>query len=128
PGLEVDGSVRQNLNLTVASAEEAPVGTPVASTGQLQVNEDATWVVGAMSDGKILSVPVGVGDFIRKGQPLAILHSHEVHDARASLRQATSELARQRVLQEQARAVRDRARRLFDLRAMSREQLESAEA
>jgi cobalt-zinc-cadmium efflux system membrane fusion protein len=80
-----------------------------------------------MTDGKILSVPVRVGDLVRRGQPLAVLHSHEIHDARATLRQATAELARHKVLQQQARAVRDRTRRLFDLRAASREQLESAE-
>lgn len=125
--IELDGAVRRDLNVTVAEAEDLPVGTPVAATGQLTINEDASWVVGAMTDGKILSVPVRVGDDVRQGKVLAILHSHDVHDARATLRQAASELARQKVLQEQARTVRDRTRRLFDLRAASREQLEAAE-
>jgi multidrug efflux pump subunit AcrA (membrane-fusion protein) len=125
--IQLDDSVRRDLNVTVVAAEELPAGTPVAATGQLQINEDASWVVGAMTDGKITAVPVRVGDEVRQGQVLAILHSHDVHDARATLRQATSELARQKVLQEQARAVRDRTRRLFQLRAASREQLESAE-
>ncbi|HYI92447.1 MAG TPA: efflux RND transporter periplasmic adaptor subunit [Bryobacteraceae bacterium] len=124
----MDDSVRKDLNVTLAVAEEAPMGTFVAATGQLQVNEDASWTVGAMTDGKITSVPVRVGDQVRSGQVMAILHSHDVHDARASLRQAKAEVAKQKVLEEQARAVRDRTRRLFQLRAASREQLEAAEA
>lgn len=125
--IRLDNDVRQELNITVAPAEELPVGTPVVATGQLQINEDASWVVGSMTDGKIVSVPVRVGDAIREGQVLAVLHSHEVHDARATLRQARSELARQKVLEEQARMVLERTRRLFNLRAASREQLEAAE-
>jgi multidrug efflux pump subunit AcrA (membrane-fusion protein) len=125
--ISIDDTVRKDLGITTVQAEEAPVGAPVSATGQLQVNEDATWVVGAITDGKITSVPVLVGDQVREGQPLAILHSHEVHDARATLRQAMSELARQKVLAEQARSVRDRARRLLDLRAASREQVDAAE-
>jgi multidrug efflux pump subunit AcrA (membrane-fusion protein) len=125
--INIDETVRKDLGITLAEAQEAPVGTPVSATGQLQVNEDATWLVGAITDGKITSVPVLVGDMVREGQSLAILHSHEVHDARATLRQATSELAKQKVLAEQARSVRDRARRLLDLRAASREQVDAAE-
>lgn len=125
--IELDDSVRRDLNVTLVAAEELPVGTPVTATGQLQINEDASWVVGAMTDGKITSVPVRVGDGVRQGQVLAILHSHDVHDARATLRQSTAELARQKVLEQQARSVRDRTRRLFDLRAASREQLDAAE-
>lgn len=125
--IHLDDTVRRDLGITIAKAEELPVGTPIAATGQLQINEDASWQVGAITDGKIISVPVRVGDFVRQGQPLAYLHSHDVHDARATYRQAVAELARHKALADQARSVRDRTRRLFDLRAASREQLDAAE-
>jgi membrane fusion protein, heavy metal efflux system len=125
--VQVDAAVGRDLGITVAKAEEMPVGTPVAATGQLQINEDSSWIVGAVTDGKIISVPARVGDSIRQGQVLAVLHSHDVHDARATYRQAVAQLAREKAMAEQARTVRDRTRRLFDLRAASREQLDTAE-
>jgi membrane fusion protein, heavy metal efflux system len=125
--VQVDAAVGRDLGITVAKAEEMPVGTPVAATGQLQINEDSSWIVGAVTDGKIISVPARVGDSIRQGQVLAVLHSHDVHDARATYRQAVAQLAREKAMAEQARTVRDRTRRLFDLRAASREQLDAAE-
>jgi cobalt-zinc-cadmium efflux system membrane fusion protein len=72
-------------------------------------------------------VPVRLGDFVKASQVVARMHSHEVHDSRANRRQALSELARTKVLAEQAMRVRDRTRRLFDLKAASREQLEAAD-
>jgi multidrug efflux pump subunit AcrA (membrane-fusion protein) len=64
---------------------------------------------------------------VRKEQVLAELHSHDVHVARAGYRQAIAELERRQVLAAQALKVRDRARRLFELKAASREQVEAAE-
>ena len=126
--LHVDMKVREELGITVVEAVESSAGVQVSATGQLQINEDASWTVGAITDGKIISVPARVGDPIREGQVLAVLHSHDVHDARATYRQALAAIAREKVLAEQARTVRDRTQRLFELRAASREQLEAAEA
>jgi multidrug efflux pump subunit AcrA (membrane-fusion protein) len=100
----------------------------VSATGQLQVNEDATWHVGTVTDGKIIATHVRVGDQVQKGQILAMVHSHEVHDARALYRRAVVELGQLETSAAQALIMRDRTRRLFDLRAASREQLEAAEA
>lgn len=125
--LDISGEAQKELGITVEKAAELPLGAPLAATGLLQVNDDAQWQVGALTDGKIISVPVRVGDSVRSGQIMAVLHSHEVHDARATYRQAVAELERQRTLAKQALTVRDRTRRLFDLRAASREQLDTAE-
>ena len=125
--VEVDESVRADLSIQVEPAALIPLQGPVSANGQLQTNEDASWQVGALTDGKIISVPVRVGDRVREGQVLAVLHSHEVHDSRATYRQTVAELQRQNTLAENLKTVRDRTRRLFDLRAASREQLEAAE-
>lgn len=125
--IRIDDNTSRDLGISVVKVAELPAGTPVLATGQLQINEDASWQVGAITDGKIVSVPVRVGDFVREGQPLAFLHSHDVHDARATYRQALAELAKQKAVADQARAVRDRTRRLFELRAASKQQLDAAE-
>jgi multidrug efflux pump subunit AcrA (membrane-fusion protein) len=125
--ITVDSGVSRDLGITVVAAEESALAAPISATGQLQINEDASWLVGAITDGKIIAMPARVGDLVREGQVLAVLHSHEVHDARATYRQALAQLAREKVLSEQARTVRDRTRRLFELRAASREQLDAAE-
>ena len=64
---------------------------------------------------------------VRAGQILGHIHSHEVHEARAGYQQASTELERSRFTEAYARQRLDRARRLFDLRAGSRQDVETAE-
>lgn len=125
--VSVDAKTQQQLGIQVAPAEAASLAAPVSATGQLQLNEDRTWKVGAVIEGRIVSMPVKLGDSVRSGQVLAQMHSHMVHDARADRQQALAELDRLKVLAEQARRVRDRTQRLLDLKAASREQMEAAE-
>lgn len=126
--IHVKGGISKELGIRVTEVREVTSSLPIAATGQLQVNEDASWIIGAITDGRIISVATRVGDAVRQGQVLALLHSHDVHDARAVYRQAVAELARGQVMADQARTVRDRTRRLLELRAASREQFEAAEA
>jgi cobalt-zinc-cadmium efflux system membrane fusion protein len=123
----VDGKTQKEVGIRTEPVESRDQGASITSTGQLQVNEDRTWHVGAITEGRLVSVPVHLGDTVKAGQIVARMHSHEVHDSQANRRQSLSELSRSRVLAEQASRVRDRTRRLFDLKAASREQLEAAE-
>jgi cobalt-zinc-cadmium efflux system membrane fusion protein len=127
PQVSVDAQTQQQLGVEVQPAVARSVVAPITATGQLQLNEDRTWHVGADTEGRIVSVPVHLGETVKAGQILAQMHSHEVHDSRADRRQAVAELDRVKVMAEQALRVRDRTRRLFDLKAASREQLEAAE-
>lgn len=123
----VDQKTQQQLGIEVERAEAASLAAPVSATGQLQWNEDRTWKVGAVIEGRIVAMPVKLGDRVAAGQVVAQMHSHMVHDARADRQQALAELDRLKVLAEQARRVRDRTQRLVDLKAASREQMEAAE-
>lgn len=125
--IDVDTRTQRQLGMEVQPAQAAALASPITATGQLQLNEERTWKVGAVTEGRIVAVPVRLGETVAAGQIVAQMHSHEVHDARATRRQAIAELERLKVLAEQARRVRDRTRRLFDLKAASREQLEAAE-
>jgi cobalt-zinc-cadmium efflux system membrane fusion protein len=65
---------------------------------------------------------------VKAGDVLARIHSHEVHDARATFKSADLELARAKMAEGYAQRLRDRAKRLFDLKAGSQQELDSAEA
>jgi cobalt-zinc-cadmium efflux system membrane fusion protein len=110
-----------------------PVGlTDVAASivvpGRIAVNEQRTWTVGTLVEGRVISVSANVGDYVREGTVLARIHSHDVHEARANYQRAEAEVARAKAAVEQATRVRDRARRLLELKAASRAEVEQAEA
>lgn len=125
--LKIDESTQQQIGIQVIAAQGSSASAPILATGQLQLNEDKTWKVGAVIEGRLVSVPVHLGDTVKAGQVVALMHSHDVHDSRANRRQAVAELERLKVLAEQARRVRDRTKRLLDLKAASQEQMEAAE-
>ena len=91
--------------IEVQLAVARSVAAPITATGQLQLNEDKTWHVGAVTEGRIVGVPVHLGESVSAGQILAQMHSHEVHDSRADRRQAVAELDRVKVMAEQAMRV-----------------------
>ncbi len=97
-------------------------------TGRIGVNENQTARVGAVAQGRIVRVLANVGDFVHVGQPLAEMHSHEVHDIRAELTKARAEMDRRRSDLQFASAARDRTARLHALKAASLEQLQRSEA
>ncbi len=127
PHVSIDPQTQKQLDVAVEPAASGAVDTPITATGQLQLNQNSTWQVGAIIEGKVVAVAVNLGDKVEAGQIVAQMHSHEVHDSRATRRQAVAELNRLKLLGEQALRVRDRTQRLFDLKAASREQLEAAE-
>jgi multidrug efflux pump subunit AcrA (membrane-fusion protein) len=96
--------------------------------GRLAVNEDRTWHVGAIASGRIENISARVGDSVAAGQVLGLLHSHEVHEARAGYQEAITEVQRATAAEAYAKQRRERAQRLLELRAGSRQELEAAEA
>ncbi|HZT33247.1 MAG TPA: efflux RND transporter periplasmic adaptor subunit [Bryobacteraceae bacterium] len=97
------------------------------STARLTNDENQTWRVGAITEGRIVTVLANPGDAVRPGQILARMHSHDIHESRAEYRKAVTELARLRSTAAFAERVRDRAKRLYDLKAGSLEQWEHSE-
>jgi cobalt-zinc-cadmium efflux system membrane fusion protein len=97
-------------------------------TGRAGVDENRTSRVGSIVDGRVIAVLANVGDRVEKGRLLARLHSHEVHDARAEYAKARNELRRREAECDYSRNARDRAARLYQLKATSLEQLQRTEA
>jgi cobalt-zinc-cadmium efflux system membrane fusion protein len=127
-GITLDQDAQQKARLAVAAATARDTAERVSAPGHLAVNEDRAWRVGAVAAGTVVGLTARVGDSVRSGQVLGHIHSHDVHEARAAYQQANTELARAEAAEVQARRIRDRAQRLFDLKAGSRQDVEIAEA
>jgi len=99
----------------------------VRATARLTNDENHTWRVGAVAEGRIERVQANPGDVVQKGQLLAQMHSHDIHESRALYKKAKADQARAEGVEKYQTGVRDRAKRLLDLRAGSVAQLEQTE-
>lgn len=121
-------AAQQSARVGIEIASDRAVPETVRASARLTNDENRTWRVGAITDGRVVQVLAGPGDFISAGRPLARIHSHDVHDSRAQYRNAQTELARATANRQYALKARDRARRLYELKAGSLDQVEHAEA
>lgn len=125
--VELDDAALRQAGLRVEAAAFRAVPVTIRANGRLSANEEQTWRVGAITDGRIMQVLVRVGDAVEKGQVLARMFSHDVHESRALYRRAVAEYHRLQSNLDFARRQRDRMRRLFEMKAASQEQLDTAE-
>lgn len=124
----LDEGAQKGAGVRVEAATERSLPEVVRASARLTNDENHTWRVGAITEGRVVKVFATAGDTVEEGRPLARIHTHEVHDARAEYRKAKTELTRAQAALGYAQKVRDRARRLFDLKAGSLEQMERAES
>lgn len=101
--------------------------TVIVSPGQVAMDERHTEHIGALADGRIQNVYVLPGDAVHRGQTLATLHSHTVHETVAALTQAFAALNRQQSAVRFATQARDRYARLFSIQAASLEEKQRSE-
>lgn len=124
----LDDKQLQQAHLDLVAVRSQALPETITSNGRITVNENQSWHVGAITEGKIIRVHVFPGDRVKKDQILAGMHSHDIHEARAEYRKAIAEEARLKTALSYSQRHRDRAKRLYDLKAGSLEQLEHAEA
>ena len=115
------GDIRTEAITPVSIASE------IRATGQVVPNEDRTYRVGAHVSGRIGSIEVNLGDRVTEGEILLRVHSHEIHDTRAAYLVARDTVRQAQERSAYAQRVRDRARRLLALQAISKEQADQAE-
>jgi cobalt-zinc-cadmium efflux system membrane fusion protein len=99
----------------------------IRAKGRIVLADDRMWRVGVRTNGIVVVVYAGLGDYVKKGQVLARYHADEVRDTRALYRAAVSERDRASAVAAQARRNRDRASRLLELKAGSAQQVEVTE-
>jgi cobalt-zinc-cadmium efflux system membrane fusion protein len=94
--------------------------------GRIALADDRTWRVGVLTEGRVEIVYAGLGDYVKKGQVLARMHSHELHEARAQYDTSRSELNRLQAAAALAQRNYDRMQTLLTLKAASIQQSEQA--
>lgn len=112
--------------LEFAEATETEIVAPIEATGRVTINEDLTARVGSLFSGRILEVHAKVGDVVRKGQVLAKMHTHEVHEAEAEWFKAQAELKQRQTQAGFAKAALERAERLLQAKAISQHEVDKA--
>ena len=120
-------AAQKDAGILVETLQLRSAPQTIRATARIVNDEERTFRVGAVTEGRIVSVTAHPGDRIKEGQVLARMHSHDIHESRAEYRKAVAELARLRMGVAAAIRIRDRARRLYDLKAGSLEQAEHAE-
>lgn len=126
-GLVLTTDAQRKTGIVVEPVQFELVNEALSATGELTVNQERTWTVGSHIDGRVVSVHGNVGDVVKEGFVLARIHSHDVHESRANHRKASDELARAQSAARLARTLRDRAARLFELKAGSKQDVDIAE-
>ncbi len=117
---------QREANLVIVPAATGDEKETIRCNGQIAINENETWHVGALVEGKVTEVRANIGDHVKAGQVLAYLHSHIVHETRAAHTQAQADLDRALSHQELTRRVAERAQRLLKVEAISQEQADQA--
>ncbi len=95
-------------------------------SGRVTLNENLTARAGAFTEGMVVTCCEPVGADVKEGQVLARIHSHEIHDAEASYRQAVAEVQQRRAELRFAEEFHSRASRLHELKAGSLQEVQQA--
>ncbi|MDX2267750.1 MAG: efflux RND transporter periplasmic adaptor subunit [Bryobacter sp.] len=116
----------RHAGVEVVTVRREAVGGALEAPGKLTWSEDHTVSVGVVATGRVMHVYAKAGDRVEAQQLLARMHTHDVHDTKALLRQAMAERDRATTALEQARRTEARMRRLLELKAISEAQFEQA--
>jgi cobalt-zinc-cadmium efflux system membrane fusion protein len=125
--IRLDAEAIRIANITLGDVETRQLEQQLQVPGRIAVNENATARVGSFTEGVVVECCESVGTDVKKGQVLARLHSHEIHDAEASFWQAKAELERRVAELQFAGEFHKRASRLHELKAGSLQQMQEAE-
>ena len=126
--IRLDREAMRIARITLGEVEIRKLEEDLRVSGRVTVNENATARVGSFTEGIVVGCCESVGSDVEKGQVLARLHSHEIHDAEASYWEAKAELERRQTELQFAEKFYKRASRLFELKAGSLQKVQEAEA
>ncbi len=126
--IRLDQEAMRIARITLGEVEIRKLEEDLRVSGRVTVNQNATARVGSFTEGIVVGCCESVGSDVEKGQVLARLHSHEIHDAEASYWEAKAELERRQTELQFAEKFYKRASRLFELKAGSLQKEQEAEA
>ena len=114
--------------IALAPAESTPWREAWRAPGRLVLDPAVTQSLGAVAEGRVSRVLVGVGDRVAAGQALVAIHSHEMTDARGATASATAADAGAETALTLALSAAARAERLLAIKALSVADAERARA
>ncbi len=117
---------QQRAAIRVEAVEVRSEPRMLMVAGQVQMDEQYTSHVGAIADGRITAVAVLPGAIVHRGETLATLHSHSVHETVGALVQAFAAVERQQSALTFAEQARDRYTHLYSIQAASLEESQRA--
>ena len=126
--IRLDQEAMRIAGITLGEVEIRKLEEDLRVSGRVTVNQNATARVGSFTEGIVVGCCESVGSDVEKGQVLARLHSHEIHDAEASYWEARAELERRQSELQFAEKFYKRASRLYELKAGSLQKMQEAEA
>ncbi len=94
----------KSAGIRVASPRIAPVGESLIVPGVVALSPNRGAKVTPPTAGKVIRLLVNLGDRVSTGQPLLVLDSYEVAQARAALRQAEANVQQMRAALQTAQA------------------------
>ena len=126
--IRLDQEAMRIARITLGEVEIRKLEEDLRVSGRVTVNQNATARVGSFTEGIVVGCCESVGSDVEKGQVLARLHSHEIHDAEASYWETRAELERRQTELQFAEKFYKRASRLYELKAGSLQKMQEAEA
>jgi membrane fusion protein, heavy metal efflux system len=122
----ISPGVQAAQKIEVQAVQMRDLPAALSLPGHIALPDNATWRVGVLTEGRVEKVYANLGDYVHKGEILARMHSHDVHDARAAYQTAVADSAKFDSAQALAQAECDRTQRLYALKAASLEQTQIA--
>lgn len=115
-------------NIEIVECQATPLEETLPLTGRLAVNEDSAARVGSFVGGRISRILATVGEYVKKGEPLVYVHTHELRDARAAEEKALARVTEKEKALAYAKAESERAERLLAAKAISSRERAQADA
>lgn len=126
--VHISEDAQRIAQMRVVTVESRPVANTLNVAGQIMPNEERTAHIGSYTSGRVMEIKANVGDRVQRGQVLARLHSHEVHETLAAYRTALEDVRHQQTAVDYSTRMRDRMQRLYGLSFASTQEVERAEA
>ncbi len=125
--VDVNPDQQRIAGIRVASVEPRSVPQTISVPAQVMMDEQRTAHISPYSDGRIVKIERNAGEGVKRGEVLAEMHSHSVHETVAALAQDYANLNRAEAALTYSSEKRDRYRHLFSIQAASLEQQQGSE-
>lgn len=90
--LHLSEAEKQQAGIAVQQVDTQAIKDQLVLTANIVANQDRLAHVTPRVEGKLIEVPAKLGDEVKRGQPLAVIDSIQMGEARAEFRRAQSEL------------------------------------